>query len=892
MIFDKNKKVSHSKLGIGQVVADMGDSVVVRFAQKVEVCLKGDIVLMPDVIDCVEEKRVSSTLEVITMMQALSIRSINDQWGVFARSQIELLPHQLWVCRQARQKTPCRLLVADDVGLGKTIEAGIILASFIGAGQCRRILILTPSALVEQWQYRMRTMFDVRLAVYTTEADTPKSGFWETQNMVVASLHTLRFDYNNRQDRLLSAEPWDLVIVDEAHHLNFDEKQGPTLGYTLLQKLSENNLTHSMLFFTGTPHRGKNFNFLALMKLLNPDDFDPKTPLSEQLVYLKNYMIRNNKYNVTDLKGNLLFQEPIVKSATYNYSPEEQNFYDTLTAVISNGMVYANNLNQSSSRLVVLVLITMQKLASSSVAAIRNALKKRLDKRVAAEKRIEELKQVISVLSDNDEDSSLDDKPRLEEELLELSSFIEIVNDESSTLNRLLDLATKVKTETKISSILDVIEKDYSDESILFFTEYKATQAMLMMALMQKYGVDAVTFINGDESLESVTYPDGQVRKVSVRREHASDLFNRGERRFLIATEAAGEGIDLQKRCHILFHVDLPWNPMRLHQRVGRLNRYGQKQKVEVLNFRNPTTVESRIWDKLTEKLNHINQTFSAVMEDTEDMFQLVLGMTPPSIFNDLFSQAPKIMDEQTLSKWFDKKTSMIGQQDVFDAVKAIVGNAARFNFNKVSKILPKVDLPDAIPFFENIMKINQRRLNINEGILEFNTPEEWLSFGVKKKYDNLVFSRMPEDGQVILGVGHIIFEKALQQALSLNAMLAIDVEIQNDLLVFSVRDHLTDQQGEKITKIYGCEIDDSGNEVEVITDWQLLFKLNSLRTTKDIFRLENNLSLLKKIENSKNNALKAIELQIASEEIRPKMPIINLEAVICKNIKDTILSC
>src|SRR5206468_1272086 len=148
---------------------------------------------------------------------------------------------------------------------------------------------------------------------------------------------------------------------------------------------------------------------------------------------------------------------------------------------------------------------------------------------------------------------------------------------------------------------------------VLFFTEYKATQSLLMSELMRRFGDDCVSFINGENRADEVQDVNGQMRALRQTRETAAELFNEGRVRFLISTEAGGEGIDLQERCHSLVHVDLPWNPMRLHQRVGRLNRYGQKKRVDVITLRNPETVEARIWDTLNLKIENIMRAFGHV---------------------------------------------------------------------------------------------------------------------------------------------------------------------------------------------------------------------------------------------------------------------------------------
>ena len=160
-------------------------------------------------------------------------------------------------------------------------------------------------------------------------------------------------------------------------------------------------------------------------------------------------------------------------------------------------------------------------------------------------------------------------------------------------------MANEVTEETKIERILSLVDESFADRSVLFFTEYKATQALLMSALHNRYGDGCVTFINGDGFVAGVRDSSGNIFRPTEDRRLAAARFNRGEVRFLVSTEAAGEGVDLQGNCSALIHVDLPWNPMRLHQRVGRLSRYGQTDPVDVVTVRNPDTVESRIWDLL-----------------------------------------------------------------------------------------------------------------------------------------------------------------------------------------------------------------------------------------------------------------------------------------------------
>ena len=250
--FNTNAAVRHPRFGSGKVVLDQGDSVVVRFEHGIEECLAADLELVEGLAERMTTGRLDPALHVVTRILGECIRSVNDAWGVLSRSRIALLPHQLWVCKRVLESWPTRWLVADDVGLGKTIEAGLILTPLLSSGRVRRLLVLAPASLVGQWQVRLREMFDIRISIYVPAADTETSDFWNTQDRVIASAHTLRLDNGNRWERLFDAKPWDLVLIDEAHHMNVDEHGHRTLSYELVERLQERGRVQSLVLFTGT----------------------------------------------------------------------------------------------------------------------------------------------------------------------------------------------------------------------------------------------------------------------------------------------------------------------------------------------------------------------------------------------------------------------------------------------------------------------------------------------------------------------------------------------------------------------------------------------------------------------------------------------------------------
>lgn len=833
MGFDKDALVAHPRFGRGRVRVDEGETVVVRFDDGIQECLGSELERIHGVAERSTARQVDPALPVVARILANAILSVNDAWGVLSRSRINLLPHQLWVCRRVLEDWPTRWLVADDVGLGKTIEAGLILTPLLSAGRVRRLLIVAPASLVEQWQVRMRTMFDIRLSTYASESDGPRSDFWNTHDKVVASAQTLRLDKGGRWDRLLQAEPWDLVMVDEAHHLNATDDGGRTLAFQLVERLQQAGRVRSMVFFTGTPHRGKDHGFLSLLNLLRPGEFDPRQALEDQVARLRGVMIRNNKQRVTDMAGQQLFTPVVQHLETYAYSPEEAAFYGKLTEFIATGKAYAAGLGRAQARTAILVLITMQKLASSSVAAVRRALRNRLDRLKTAAARMSDAQPELDRLQElmqQDDPADADEVARLEEKLLEnLADVIHLNPNEIPALEELLAAADAVTRETKLERILEVVEQRFPDRSVLFFTEYKATQAKLMSSLQARYGDGCVTFINGDGFIEVVDQ-QGQPGLLRGDRERAARRFNRGEVRFLVSTEAAGEGIDLQERCSALMHVDLPWNPMRLHQRVGRLSRYGQTEPVEVITIRNPDTVESRIWDCLDQKLDRITLAFQGGMDDPEDMRQLVLGMASPRMFTQVFADADPALRGQRLEQWFDARTATFGGEEAVSVVRQMFGNVARFDFGEVADQIPRVDLPDLLPYFKAMLTLAGKRPNqVDEVRLSFKTPRPWASdFTIAEQYD-LLFSRQPSpgEGEDVAGVGHRIVDRALQIGVGFTESLAVVGDLEHPLFVFALRDRITGSEGAVRRAVVGVQ--KRGEGWHMLRDWEVIGLLNSL---------------------------------------------------------------
>ena len=317
---------------------------------------------------------------------------------------------------------------------------------------------------------------------------------------------------------------------------------------------------------------------------------------------------------------------------------------------------------------------------------------------------------------------------------------------------------------------------------------------------------------------------------LSPRTRWAADRFNRGAVRFLVSTEAAGEGIDLQESCSALIHVDLPWNPMRLHQRVGRLSRYGQTEPVDVVTVRNPDTIESDIWKCLDRKLDRITLAFQGGMDDPEDMRQLVIGMASPRMYTEVFADADPNLRGQRLEQWFDAKTATFGGEDAVRMVRSLVGNAARFDFGEVAGEIPKVDLPDLMPFFKSLFAVLGRRPNqIDDARLSFKTPQQWVKddFTIADRYE-LLFARgpRPRDGEDVAGVGLRVVDRALRTAIDIGDALAAVGELTTPLVVFSLRDRITGTGGAVRKAVVGLQRRGDATW-KMLRDWEVLKLLN-----------------------------------------------------------------
>ena len=524
-------------------------------------------------------------------------------------SKIDPLPHQIEAVYDYLLKRPrIRFLLADDPGAGKTIMAGLLLKELKYRRVIERILIVVPPALVGNWKEELFEKFGEVLIEVNREAITSSYGVnvWGQGNQFIVSM-----DFAKQNDILdaLKETHWDLVIVDEAHKLSayrFGQKTEKSQRYKLGEVLSET--TEHLLFLTATPHKGDPENFLLLLSLLDKNLFS-----NTQLIYearLKNelsqVMLRRLKEDMIDEDGKPIFPPRKVYTKGYELTAQEKNLYDAVTEYVTKHFERA--LGDKRKNAIGFALIVLQRRLASSLRAIRKSLERRRDKLRehlinwdSYVKQIQEEKDLTVEEVEELEDMPEKERWEREDKLMSLTTAQtkEELEAEIREIERLCDLSVQVErsgTERKLNEVkkvlFDVEEIRERNEKLIIFTEYKDT-ADYLLEKVQQWGF-TTTSIDGAMNTE--------------QRKKAMDEFNFGDKQIMIATEAAGEGINLQQKCSLMINYDIPWNPTRLEQRMGRIHRYGQRNKVHVYNLIATNTREGRVLQVVLDKLEQMKQ--------------------------------------------------------------------------------------------------------------------------------------------------------------------------------------------------------------------------------------------------------------------------------------------
>jgi superfamily II DNA or RNA helicase len=545
--------------------------------------------------------------------QRIKLSFAHDPLFAVSMSGVRGLPHQIEaVYRHMLPQPRLRFVLADDPGAGKTIMAGLLLKELKLRGVVDRCLILAPAPLTPQWQDEMLDKFDEQFEIVSSEQVRHQLGRspWDRYPLVITSIDFAKRD--DVRDDLLRAE-WDFVVVDEAHkcaaYTGSDDTAVKTRRYALAESLA--GRTERLLLMTATPHSGDEDRFTWFLGLLDPDQFSSPDLVKRQISQEGNpYFLRRQKEDLVNEQGHKLFVPRHVKTQPFQLSTAEKELYDAVTRYVNTYLGAAATGGRGSA--VALARTVLQRRLASSLGAIRSSLAKRAERLTARadelermspaerRRRLAELGSMPKVSGDTDQDPEIDYDDvdeRTEDELATAVSGaqeIEALRAEVVELRQLVSHADRVRgmgTERKLAALQDCLKKSELHEledgrgRLLIFTEHRDTLEYLERHL-REWGYTVCTIHGG--------HPPTERKKIQ------QDF--RVNKQICIATEAAGEGINLQF-CHLMVNYDLPWNPVRLEQRMGRVHRIGQRHDCYIFNFCATNTVEGQLLERLHVKL-------------------------------------------------------------------------------------------------------------------------------------------------------------------------------------------------------------------------------------------------------------------------------------------------
>lgn len=508
------------------------------------------------------------------------------------------LPHQLHVLNRAMETNNIRYILADEVGLGKTIEAGMIIRELKSRGLVSRILVVCPTGLVTQWASEMQEKFHEKFQVIlpsdydTIRRLTDNDDVYGQFDQVISPMDSIKpiekhagwseekvEKYNEERIYSIINSGWDLIIIDEAHRVA--GSSGEVARYKLGNLLAQ--ASPYLLLLSATPHNGKTEPFLRLIRLLDADAFpNAKSIVREQVAP---FLIRTEKREAIDNNGNLLFKNRIMHLVTISWD-DRNNLQRELYEMVSSYVAKTYNKalrNRKKNMCLIFLLIIMQRMVTSSTAAIRQSLERRLN--VLLEQRT-----CVGNLREEDLDE-LNIEDGVEDALEAISLDMELEIEELKQIISLAKQAQFQNQDAKVEPLLNEIDAILSEDrtqKVIIFTEFVATQTYLQELLVNRDYT--VTILNGGMNIDE--------------RNAAMQEFKTSTSIF-ISTDAGGEGLNLQF-ANIIINYDLPWNPMKIEQRCGRVDRIGQQRDVHIYNFIVGETVENRVREVLEEKLSVI----------------------------------------------------------------------------------------------------------------------------------------------------------------------------------------------------------------------------------------------------------------------------------------------
>lgn len=727
--------------------------------------------------------------------------------GELTNSKTDLLPHQILLTHQVVQSRRRRFLIADEVGLGKTIEAGMIIRELLVRDSYQRILIVCPAGLTINWQNEMRDYFRIDFDVFGQDFSEVKPNTWERHNLVIISIDTIKKP--NRLDKLLAGPDWNLIVFDEAHHLTrkkYGKKIQMTQNYRLAEKLK--GKTRDLFFLTATPHQGDAFQFWSLIQLLDDRLFDRPEAIQDHRGLLGRVMFRRTKKEATDANGDPIFMRRQVHTQKFQLSLREQRFYDRLTEYLREGYNAAGitqDKTTSQQRAVGFIMATFQKIMSSSPRAIKQALRRRLIALYARKQMALEggflgavtrpdisskivsyqnlMRQEVSELLSYGKGSidyteadayiaslkqRLKKRPKFDEEVTHwaldaMESEDEAIEaeanipDEEKKVKELIELVDE-KADRKFDTLIRAIEqmrRENKEEKMIIFTQYLETLYFIQDELGKYYQPQKIAILKGGPLEDKIA--------------SCESFWDEKGAQFLISTSAGGEGINLQV-CRILFNYDLPWNPMAVEQRIGRIHRYGQTETAQVYNLVAEGTIEEQVYRILDEKLLEIASAIGKVDlvsgEVTEDFRSEVLGFMGSSTnYNELYKEALVNRDYKRTELEIGEAISKA--REASEALRQLTQDLSNFNLEYYRELKGKYSLEDLSLFTEKaILRLGGSFIPSGD-LISITVPSVLKKYPrVASRYENVTFSRKAATRKKkvdLLGLGHPLIDALIQ---------------------------------------------------------------------------------------------------------------------------------
>ena len=624
---------------------------------------------------CTEESwKVFLALENIRYRNA----SLYDPLLAMNTSKIDPLPHQIEAVYGYILKLPrIRFLIADDPGAGKTIMAGLIIKELKLRKLIKRTLIVSPGHLRDQWVRELDEKFKEKFVpigrgfLNTFYAEN----VWLRENNIITSIDFIKQDEISPS---LAATNFDLIIVDEAHKMSaymYGDKIYKTARYKLGEILSK--ITDHLIFLTATPHKGDFENFRLFLDLLEPGFFATPEMIQQSIQNKDNPLfIRRIKEDLKDFEGKPLFLPRYVITKTFNLgtqSPSEKELYNDLSRYVETQ--YGLAMQRDKKRNIAFALVILQRRMASSIFALLKSLERRRGKlNDLISETPQKINNTISSSFNFEDTEELSEEERWKEEeiweTLSVAENKEQLKVEISILDKLIEKAKniiskeeEIKLDELKSSLKELGEKftEVKDKKIIIFTESKDTLNYLEKKI-KEWGY-SVNVIHGGMKLEE--------------RVQAEKIFKH-ETQILVATEAAGEGINLQF-CHLMVNYDIPWNPNRLEQRMGRIHRYGQDKEVFIFNLVAEDTREGRVLNRLFQKLDEIRKALGS---------DKVFDCLGEVLFNENLSQL--LIDAASNSRRIEdilKDIDIVVDEDYISKVKENLGESLATHFIDYTRI-------------------------------------------------------------------------------------------------------------------------------------------------------------------------------------------------------------